>query len=132
MLPASTPKLMLAISSHSPRTRALIDTAARLATQIHATWFVVHVRQPLVLHYRMPATENPVPEADLDYARKLGGRIIIESGDLMKTLVSFASKMSIDYFVTGRPARPPISFSWKRPLTEQILRKLPNVIMIMA
>ncbi len=132
MPPAATPKLMLAISSRSPRARALIDNTARLAAQIHAAWFVVHVRQPMVLHYRMPATENPVPEADLEYARKLGGRVIVESGDLLKTLVSFARKMSIDYFVTGRSMRPRISFAWQLPLTERIQRKLPNVILIMV
>lgn len=132
MLPSATPKLMLAISSGSPRARTLIDKAAELATQIHATWFVVHVRQPMVLHYRMPATENPVPEADLDYARTLGGRVIIESGDLLKALVSFASKMSIDYFVTGRSLRPRISFALQLPLTERIQRKLPNVVLIMV
>ena len=123
---------MLAISSRSPRARDLIDAAAKLAAQIHATWFVVHVRQPLVLHYRMPATENPVPEEDLEYARKLGGRIIVENGDLLKTLVSFARKMSIDYFVTGRSFRPRVSFPWQLPLIERVQRKLPNVILIMA
>jgi len=123
---------MLAISSSSPRARALIDAAAKLAAQIHATWFVVHVRQPMVLHYRMPATENPVPEADLDYARQLGGRVIVENGDLLKTLVSFARKMSIDYFVTGRSARPRFSLGLQLPLTERIQRKLPNVVLVMA
>jgi K+-sensing histidine kinase KdpD len=131
MLP-STPKLMLAISSRSPRARALIDTASRLAAQLQATWFVVHVRQPPVLHYRMPATENPVPQADLDYARKLGGRVIVESGDVLKTLVSFASKMNMNYFVTGRSLRPRISFTWRLPLTEIIQRKLPNAIVIIV
>ena len=123
---------MLAISSSSPRARALIDAAAKLAAQIHATWFVVHVRQPMVLHYRMPATENPVPEADLDYARQLGGRVIVENGYLLKTLVSFARKMSIDYFVTGRSARPRFSLGLQLPLTERIQRKLPNVVLVMA
>jgi len=123
---------MLAIGSRSPRARALIDAAAKLAAQIHATWFVVHVRQPMVLHYRMPATENPVPESDLDYARNLGGRVIVENGDLLQTLVSFASKMGIEYLVTGRSFRPLISFMWQAPLTEKIQRKLPNVILITA
>ena len=123
---------MLAISSRSPRARVLIDTASRLAAQLQATWFVVHVRQPPVLHYRMVATQNPVPQADLDYARKLGARVIIESGDPPKTLVSFARRMSINYFVTGRSFRPRISFTWRLPLTEAIQRKLPNAIVIIV
>jgi len=132
-LPATaSPKLMLAISSHSPRPRALIEAAAKLAAQIHATWFVVHVQEPMVLHYRMPATENRVPEADLDYARKLGARVIVEGGDVLKTLVSFARKMSIDYFVTGRSERARISFAWKLPLMERLQRNLPNVVLVMA
>ena len=123
---------MLAISSRSPRARTLIDAAAKLAAQIHATWFVVHVRQPMVLHYRMSATENPIPEADLEYARKLGGRVILENGDPLKALVSFATKMSIDYFVTGRSLRPRFSFGWCFPFIDRLQRKLPNVILIVA
>ena len=121
---------MLAISSRSPRAGVVIDTAARLAAQLEATWFVVHVRQPPVFHFRLPTTENLVPQADLDYASKLGGHVIIESGDLLKALVSFASTMSIDYFVTGRSLRPRISFTWQLPLAERIQRKLPNIILI--
>jgi K+-sensing histidine kinase KdpD len=132
MFPASKPKLMLAISSRSPRARFMIETAARLAAQIHATWFVVHVREPMVLHYRMPATENPVPQEELDYARQLGGRVIIENGDVLGTLVAFARKMGIDYFVAGRPVRPRFSFSWRLPLMERLQRKLPEVVLVMA
>jgi K+-sensing histidine kinase KdpD len=58
--------------------------------------------------------------------------VIVENGELLKTLVSFARKMSIDYFVTGRSARPRISFALQLPLTEQIQRKLPNVVLVMA
>jgi len=50
----------------------------------------------------------------------------------LKTLVSFASKMSIDYFVTGRSSRPRFSFALQLPLTERIQRKLPNVVLIMV
>jgi K+-sensing histidine kinase KdpD len=73
-----------------------------------------------------------VPESDLDYARELGGRVIVENGDPANALVSFASKMGIDYFVTGRSARPWLSFAWRLPLIERIQRKLPNVILVMA
>ena len=109
---------MLAISDRSPRARALVDAAAKLAGQLQADWFVVHVRQQPRLHYRMPATEHPVPEEDLTYAKTLGARVIIERGDVIKALASFARKMSINYFVTGRSFRPRISFTWRLPLTE--------------
>ena len=121
---------MLAISSSGPRARQLLDATSLLAAQLQANWFVVHVRQPLTFHYRSPATKRQIPDVDLAYARKLGASVILETGDLEKTLVSFASKMNIDYFVAGRSLRPRITFTWKLPLAAQIQRKLPNLIVI--
>ena len=123
-------RLMLAISDRSPKARALVDAAAKLAGQLQADWFVVHVRQRPSLHYRMPATEHPAPEEELSYARKLGARVIIENGSVVEALVSFARKMSINYFVTGRSFRTCLSFTRQLPLTEAIQRKLPNTIVI--
>ena len=123
-------RLMLAISDRSPKARALVDAAAKLAGQLQADWFVVHVRRKPSLHYRMPATEYPVPEEDLSYAKMLGARVVIERGDVVEALVSFARKMSINYFLTGRSFRSRLSFTWQLPLTEAIQRKLPNAIVI--
>jgi len=125
-------RLMLAISDRSPKARALIDATAKLAGQLQGDWFVVHVRQRASLHYRMAATEHPVPEDDLAYAKKLGAGVIIEHGDVFKALLSFARKMSINYLVTGRSFRPRLSFTWRLPLTEAIQRKLPNAIVIIV
>ena len=111
---------------------ALVDAAAKLARQLHADWFVVHVRQRPSLHYRMAATVHPVPEDDLAYAKKLGAGVIIEHGDVFKALVSFAKKMSINYFITGRSFRPRLSFTWRLPLTEAIQRKLPDTTVIIV
>lgn len=124
--------MMLALSSRSPKAKPLLDETAQLAAQLDSDWFVVHVRQAPTLHYRRSATEHPVPHEDLAYAKKLGAQIIIERGDAIKALVSFARKMSIKYFVTGRSFRPRISFAWQLPLAESIQRKLPNAIVIIV
>ncbi len=121
---------MLALSSRSPTARSLLEKAADLAGRLHADWFVVHVRQAPTVHYRMPGTEHPVPEADLAYARKLGARVIIEHGEVIGALVSFARKMSINYFVTGRSRRSRIGFVWRLPLAETVQRKLPGATLI--
>jgi K+-sensing histidine kinase KdpD len=125
-------RLMLAISDRSPKAEVLVESAAKLARQLEADWFVVHVRQPPTLHYRMTATEHPVPVEELTYARRLGAKIIIERGDVVKTLIAFARTMSIDYFVTGRSFRSRFSFTWRLPLTETLQRKLPNTIMMIV
>jgi K+-sensing histidine kinase KdpD len=80
----------------------------------------------------MPATEHPVPEEELAYARRLGAQVIIERGDVVDALVSFARTMSIDYFVTGRSFRPRFSFTWRLPLTETLQRRLPNAIVMIV
>jgi K+-sensing histidine kinase KdpD len=122
----SAKKMMLAISSRSPKAKSLIEAAAHLADQLQAEWFVVHVQQT-------PATEHPVPESDLEHARSLGARIIIEPmrGSAAGTLVKFARSMGIDYLVTGRSVRPRFTFLfWRLPLAEYIQRKLPQTVVL--
>jgi len=125
-------RLMLAISDRSPKARSLVESAAKLARQLDADWFVVHVRQPPTLHYRMPATDHPVPREELSYATELGARVIIEQGNVVDALVSFARTMSIDYFVTGRSRRSRFTFTWRLPLTEIIQRRLPKTIVMIT
>ena len=124
--------MMLAISSRSPNAQQLILTSSVLAAQVQAHLFVVHVREPWTLHYRMPASENPVPEVNLAYAKKLGASVIIEHGDVCGALISFARKMSIDFFVTGRSRRSWVSFAWSPPLAERIQRKVPRTIVLIV
>lgn len=124
-------KMMLAISSRSPKAKTLIDGTAHLAAQLQAEWFVVHVLQPG--HKSAPAC--PAPEADLEYARSLGARVVIESlrTSVASTLVSFARSMNIDYLVTGRTGKPRFRFFfWRQTLTEQIQRKLPNTVVLIV
>ncbi len=123
---------MLAISDRSPKASSLVESTAELAGRLEADWFVVHVRQSPTLHYRMPATEHPVPEESLSYAKRLGAQVIIEQGKVVDTLVSFARRMSINYFVTGRSLRPRFSFTWRLPLTEIIQRRLPHTIVMIV
>ena len=78
----------------------------------------------------MASTQYPVPEEDLTYAGKLGARVIVEHGDVIDALVSFARKMGISYFVTGRSRRLRIGFVWRLPLAETIQRRLPGAILI--
>ncbi len=126
------PKLMLGISSRCPNAKGLLDKTAQLAASFKADWFVVHVRQRPTLHYRMAATEHPVPDADLAYAKKLGARVIVETGEVLDTLLSFARKMSITHFVTGRSVRSRVSFTWRLPLAEEVQRNLPEAIVIIV
>jgi K+-sensing histidine kinase KdpD len=126
--PPPLKKMMLAISSRSPKAKILIDGTAHLAAQLQAEWFVVHVPPP-------GQKSALVPEADLEYARSLGARVVIESlrGSVASTLVAFARTMNIDYLVTGRTGRPRFRlFFWRQTLTEQIQRKLPNTVVLIV
>jgi len=123
---------MLAISDHSPRATFLVESAAMIAGHLKADWFVVHVRQPSTLHYRMSATEHPVPKEVLSLARRLGAHVIIERGKVADVLVSFARTMSINYFLTGRSQRSWVAFAWRLPLVELIKRKLPQAVVMIV
>jgi K+-sensing histidine kinase KdpD len=125
-------RLMLALSSQSPRSRPLLEEGLRLAKNLGAEWFVVHVREAPELHYRGAATEHPIPHDDLQYARNLGARVLIERGEVVETLVSLARKMSINYFVAGRSIPSWLVFRWKLPLADAIQRELPTARLIIV
>lgn len=122
-------KLMLAISSHNPDTRNLLERTAELTKKLGATWFVVHVKERATLHYGAAATEHPVPEADLDYARKLGAKVVVQHGNVVANLTNFARTKSIRYFITSR-SRSVLPFSWRMPITEQLQRRIPGSILV--
>jgi K+-sensing histidine kinase KdpD len=124
--------MLVALSSRSPNATKLLEKAAELAGELEASLFVLHVKQPMTLHYRREATEHPVPEVDLAYAKRLGASVMIEHGNVAKTLIAFARKMSISYFVTGRSKRFPISFTFQLPLAEKIQRQLPDAIILIV
>lgn len=131
-LPPVKQRLMLALSSRSPQSRSLLEKAHRLAKQLQADWFVVHVRESPSFHYRGLTTERPVPQDELHYAKRLGAQVLIERGDVVGALVSVARKMGIHYFVTGRSFQHWIVFRWKLPLTEAVQRKLPGAMVIIV
>ena len=123
---------MLGLSSRSPHARSLLDTAAELAAKLEVAWFVVHVRQPMALHYGREATEYPIPEADLAYAKRLGATAVIERGEPVDALIRFARTMKIAYFITGRSQRSRFRLTFQLPMTEQIQRRVPNVILLIV
>lgn len=128
------PRMMLAISSQSPRAEVLLNATSRLASELQAEWYVVHVRQPPTLHYRMPATRHPVPERDLDCAERLGARVMVESlrGSVASTLTALARTMGIRYFVTGRSKHSIFRLRWRPTLMEEVQRGLPGAILLIV
>lgn len=125
-------KLMLAISSHSPRPKALLECAAELARKLGVRWFVVHVKEPPTPHYRAPTTPHPVPAEDLAHAESLGATAIVERGDVTEALSDFARKMQVRYVVMGRSQRRRRPFSWRIPLVDRLQRKLPGAVLVVV
>jgi K+-sensing histidine kinase KdpD len=130
---SSKKKIMLAISSRSPQARALLDTAASLAEQLKADWYVVHVLQPAKPR-KVGMEQSPLPLETLEYARSLGANVTFSEmrGDVAATLISVAIDLGIDYFITGRSCRSSLSLRWSLPLTERIQRQLPKTILLIV
>jgi K+-sensing histidine kinase KdpD len=125
--------MMVAISGGGPCVKMLIEKTAQLAAQLDAEWYVVHVCEPRALFDRLLKRKPGAPNAELEFARSLGASSVIQGeGDVAMSLIGAARLFCIDYLVTGRSIGSRVGVRWRVPLTEKILRRLPNTVLMLV
>lgn len=113
-------RLMICISGH-PVSERLVRAGRRLADELKAEWFAVHVQ---TLDRRRFSTEGEENIArSLRLAEDLGAIIRqIEGQNIPATLVDFARKNNITKIVTGKPLRSRWEEVFAGSLTDELIR----------
>jgi two-component system, OmpR family, sensor histidine kinase KdpD len=124
-LPATPPqvsgRVMVCLSSLSPRADALLRRGSRFAGRLATDWFVVYVETPDEAPHRIrPEIERALVE-NVARARELGAEVVrLKARDAAEALVDFARSHGVATILAGRSQRP----WWKRLLRRSPVDRL--------
>ena len=114
-------RVMVCISSASPRGAILVRKGSRLAGRLSTDWFVVFVETPQEAPDRIDAEAQRLLMANTDLARELGAEVVrLRSTEPAHAILEFALSHSVGHIVVGRSYQS----SWKQVLGRSLPLRL--------
>ena len=106
--PASTrSRVMVCVSSGSPRTPMLIRRGSRMAGRFNTDWFVVFVETPGEAPNAIDAEAQRHLLANIEKAKELGAETVrLKGSDPVQAILEFAHSHNIGHIVVGRSGQP--------------------------
>jgi two-component system, OmpR family, sensor histidine kinase KdpD len=118
---AGSERIMVCLSSRSPRAAALLRKGARIADRLGAPWYAVYVQTPRESLERIDAATEREIANNLELARQLGGTTWrFKGSDAVSTIASFVTEYGITHIVMGRSLQP----WYRRWFSQSVLDKL--------
>ena len=117
-------RVMVCLSSLSPRAGALLRGGARHAGRLNTDWFVVYVETPAEAPGRIGGEAERRLLANVTQARELGAEVVrLKAGDAVPALIDFARSHGVGHIVVGRAATPGWRDLLGRSFVERLLRE---------
>jgi two-component system, OmpR family, sensor histidine kinase KdpD len=114
-------RLMVGLSSNAHDSAALLRKASRLAGQLNAEWFAVHVETPAESVARISTGSFVSLLDNINLAGDLGAETVwLKSDDVVRAMVDFARERGITKIVIGRTRQP----LWRRWLRKSVQVRL--------
>jgi two-component system sensor histidine kinase KdpD len=99
-------RVMVCLSSASPRGAALLRKGSRLAGRLSTDWFVVFVETPKETPALIDAEAQRRLMANTDLARELGAEVVrLRASDPVRAILEFARSHGVGHVVAGRSDR---------------------------
>ena len=96
---------LLVCVSPSPLNERLIRTTRRLADELKAEWFALHVETPQ--HTRLPTEDQARVLRNLHLAEELGAKVATRhAGSVADAVLAFAREHNVTKIIAGKPIRP--------------------------
>jgi two-component system sensor histidine kinase KdpD len=126
VLPAGGPKprrvsgrVMVCMSSFSPRAAALLRRGSRIAGRLNTDWFVVYVETPSESPDRIDSAAQRHLLDNIEKAKEMGAEVVrLKGRDPVPALLDFARSHNVAYILIGRSQRP----RWRRALGDFVTR----------
>jgi len=110
-------RVMVCLSSASPRGGVLVRKGSRLAGRLSTDWFVVFVETPKETPEHIDAEAQRHLMANTDLARELGAEVVrLRSPNPVHAILDFARSHGVGHVVIGRSQRP----FWKQLLGRSV------------
>jgi two-component system, OmpR family, sensor histidine kinase KdpD len=114
-------RIMVGLSSNSEDTRKLLRKAARVASQLGADWYAVHVETPGESVKKISTTNFVALLDNINLAGDLGAETVwLKADDVTKAMIDFARDKSVTKIIVGRTHQP----FWRRFLRRDVPMQL--------
>jgi two-component system sensor histidine kinase KdpD len=114
-------RVMVCLSSSSPRAATLLRKGSRLAGRFSTDWFVVFVETPKETFQTIDAEAQRHLLANTERARELGAEVMrIRHANPVEAILEFAGSHNVGHIVVGRSQQP----FWKQILGTSIPARL--------
>jgi two-component system sensor histidine kinase KdpD len=125
-------KVMMAISGGSPDFEAMLRKTSRLASQLNAKWYVVHV-STLAEETKLLSPSLEFLPKILELAKTMGAEVItLKYENVPLALVQFAKANGITHLVMGRPEPKRFGNFFRKSYFDILAESLPEVDIIVA
>ena len=102
-----TGRLMVCISSFSPRAATLLRRGSRMAGRLNTDWYVAYVETPNEAPDRISAEAQRHLLGNIDKAGELGGIVVrLQSLEPVAALLNYARSHGVGHVMIGRSHRP--------------------------
>jgi len=100
-------RLMVCISSFSPRAQTLLRRGSRMAGRLNTDWIVAYVETPQEAPTRIAADAQRHLLGNIQKARELGAIVTrLQGADPVRALVEYARGHGVGHIMIGRSHRP--------------------------
>jgi two-component system sensor histidine kinase KdpD len=129
--PSALNKVMVRFRGGEPNAEAILRCASRLASQLNAEWYAVHVLT-IAEESRALAPHRDELAAIMQLAESMGAKtIILKDDDVAQALIQFARANGITFIVQGHPLKKALFGKLRQSVTDILLESLPDVHIIM-
>jgi two-component system sensor histidine kinase KdpD len=103
----SSGRLMVCISSFSPRASTLLRRGSRMAGRLNTDWYVAYVETPNEAPHLIDAEAQRHLLANIEKARELGAILVrLQSAEPVNALLDYARSHGVGHLMIGRSHRP--------------------------
>lgn len=114
-------RIMVGLSSNATDTAQLLRKASRIAGQLNAEWYAVHVETPSESVKNIGTSDFVTLLNNINLASDLGAESVwLKGDDVVKTLIDFARDKGVSKIIVGRTHDP----AWKRWLRGDVPARL--------
>jgi len=114
-------RIMVGISSNASDTGQLLRKASRIAGQLNAEWYAVHIETPNESVKNIGTSDFVALLDNINVASDLGAETVwLKSDDVVKALIDFAHDKGVTKVIIGRTHQP----RWRRWLKGDVPARL--------